>query len=117
MAGDLFRQETAIARVESWVSAIQIWRENPVLGVGFNMYRYVDGETGRAGAGVDNSFLFVLATTGIIGLLAYLNMWRTIIKGKYAIVAVLFTHAMFNNALFYPWVMWWLFISSSSSGE
>jgi O-antigen ligase len=131
VGGNLLRKDTVDSRINSWGEAIRIWKEKPIFGVGFNMYRYAHGkpertriermftnQTNRAGAGVDNSFLFVLATTGILGFLAYLRIWRELVKSApksassltKAIMVALFIHAGFNNTLFYPHIMWWTWV-------
>lgn len=119
------------ARLESMEEALEIFFESPIYGVGFNTYRYAQIERGfrnegqsalsNADAGTDNSLLFVLATTGFIGLLAYLNIWRIIvIKIKdleksdkaivFSIIAALFLGSFFINALFYMPIMLWVFV-------
>lgn len=87
---NLFRIASTEARLISARSAIEIIQDNPLLGVGFNGYRYAQiryglrhGENAirsHADAGTDNSFLFVLATTGIVGLLSYLYLLFSILK-------------------------------------
>ncbi len=119
------------ARVESMNQAIEIFSENPILGVGFNAYRYAQIDKGfrsaeltknsNADAGTDNSFLFVLATAGIVGFFAYLNIWKNIIlainsKDRYikifaiTIIISLFIGSLFINALFYIPILSWVFI-------
>lgn len=123
---ELLRTASINQRIEAAQNAITIFRDNPVFGVGFNAYRYVQIKYGflsleqaavsHSAAGTDNSFIFVLATTGIIGLVAYLYLWGTIIKtywGNPLIIASLVAicvHAFFVNSLFYPWIMEWLWI-------
>ena len=126
----LERQASIYSRLESWHQGLQVFRKNPFLGIGFNYYRYEARDFGflpdkwqvsHAGAGVDNSFIFILATTGIIGFIFYLNMFYKITiyalskkqKTKIIIIASLsaiIIHAFFNNTLFYPWVMIWFWI-------
>ena len=78
----------------------------------------------HAGAGTDNSFLFVLVTTGIIGLVSYIYLLFSILKSMFrkitkknnlayitfssciAVIVGSFT----INALFYQFVMLWLWI-------
>ena len=86
----LLRTASVISRSEYLGNAITIFRDNPILGVGFNAYRYAQHRygfiddsnlrTSHAGAGTDNSFLFVLATTGIVGFAFYLYLWFKILK-------------------------------------
>ncbi|MEK6882722.1 MAG: O-antigen ligase family protein, partial [Nanoarchaeota archaeon] len=87
---NLFRVVSTEARLETTANAIAIIKDNPILGVGFNAYRYTQLRYGfrndkaeiasHADAGADNSFLFVLATTGIVGFFSYLFLWYRIIK-------------------------------------
>lgn len=122
VGGDLLRVDTANSRIESWNQAIEVFKSSPVLGVGFNMYRYAENFKGKAfnnaGAGVDNSFLFILATTGVVGLFAYFVFWRGLLlkadAEALAIAGALFTHAIFNNTLFYSWILWWIAVYFSS---
>lgn len=112
----LARSESTFARIESWKQAIDVWKTAPIFGVGFNTYRYAtkNNDFTHAGGGSDSSILTVLATTGILGCLGYLgllsSLWK---KGKLlfktSLLAV-FIHSWFNNTLFYPWVMEWLWL-------
>lgn len=120
----LERTSTIQARIINWKNTLFIFAKNPVLGVGFNTYRYAQNKYGllidskwlksHAGAGADSSLLFVAATTGIIGLLAYL--WylkllyglRTMNHELQVTLIALLVHSLFLNSLFYPTVMLWL---------
>ena len=149
----LERTSTVSARVKNYQQTLKIIRDNPVFGVGFNSLRFVkrdydflkneDWQEAHSGAGADSSLLFVLATTGVVGLGVYLWMWvaaiskmkneksKTHIKYKkyknitrkpvnicvFTIIAALFIHSLFLNSLFYPWVMvWtWVFLGTNHS--
>jgi O-antigen ligase len=119
----LERVASFIQRVENWQTAINIWKNYSIFGVGFNNYRYAQHKLGfliqpdwkitHAGAGVDNSFLFVLVTSGIIGEILFLNFWlRVLVASKSRLVVgslvAVFVHSLFINSLFYPWVMIWV---------
>jgi len=121
---NLARVSTIEARIGSWQNAWLIIRKNPLFGVGFNTYRYAqqkeglladDWQTNHAAAGVDNSFLFIWATTGIFGLLGLLGLlgkifhrtWERSLVAFVTLAAVL-VHSLFTNTLFYPWAMGWL---------
>lgn len=119
----LERTSTIQARVGSWQNALIISRDHPLIGVGFNAFRYAQRDYGflkeqwqesNAGAGADSSLLFVLATTGIIGFLTYLGIWWKILRiGNLTILAsalAILIHSLFLNSLFYPWVMAWMWI-------
>lgn len=114
----LERENSSWARVVSWQIAVTTWKKAPVFGVGFDAYRYAtrNTETSHAGAGSDSSLLTVFATTGIVGLIAYLGvlwgMWSAGRKSflfKASFLAV-FVHSWFNNTLLYTWVMEWLWL-------
>jgi len=80
--------------------------------------------TTHAGAGVSNSYLFVLATTGIAGFLLFLFFLYFLFKilferkkqgialADFAIAALIgiLVHSLFDNTFFYPFTMLWLFI-------
>ena len=63
----LERMSTVWARIASWKKAWEIFSDNPIIGVGFNTYRYAQKASpeSHAGAGSDSSILLVMATTGI----------------------------------------------------
>lgn len=118
----LERSNSIWSRIDSWKHAIQIFSYHPILGVGFNNYRYAQNKYGllndakwevsHAGAGADSSLLFVLATTGVIGLFFYLwyikNLFHTAdILLQTSLLAIL-AHSFFLNSLFYPAVLAWL---------
>lgn len=132
---NLFRVASSEARIESAENALSIIKDHFVTGVGFNTYRYsqiqygfrggVGAEVSHADSGTDNSYLFVLATTGIGGLFIYggylrsliLGAWGRYRKGK-SLSAVLFLSSLiavmldsfFINSLFYPFVIVWLWL-------
>jgi O-antigen ligase len=119
------RTASSFARVEASKDAIALVSESPIIGVGFNAYRYALVEydlrdevvqTSNADAGTDNSYLFVLATTGIIGLLIFLDFWFNILKRVYfapvvfASVVGLLVNTLFINSIFFSPIMAWIFL-------
>ena len=128
---NLLRTASINARQDEYKKALVIIKDNPLLGVGFNTLRYTrvrygfsepqDAAGSLSTGGFPNSLLVVAATSGIIGLLGYLNIWRLIILQTFrqkayiralilASIIGLFTHALFENTLFYPFVMMWIFL-------
>ena len=112
----LERMSTVWARIASWKKAWEIFSDNPIIGVGFNTYRYAQKASpeSHAGAGSDSSILLVMATTGIIGLLYYLKYLKALWKLSTQRLALstsliaIFIHSFFLNSLFYPAVMLWV---------
>jgi len=124
---NLLRIVSTQARIGSAQNAVTIFADNPLFGVGFNAYRYAQYRYGfleqnpkkdnHAGAGTDNSFLFVLATTGIVGFAAYLYLLFSITKNAYKQNVFFFCSmvglcidALFINSLFYPFLLIWVWI-------
>lgn len=119
----LERTASAQARIGNWQQAWSIFQNHPLFGVGFNTYRYAQKNAGliddkwqvsHAGAGADSSLLFVLATTGIIGLAGYIWFLAKVIGYRKTVVvasiAALLVHSLFLNSLFYPWVLGWFMV-------
>lgn len=124
----LFRATSTEARIGSARDALIIFRDNPIIGIGFNAYRYamyrhnfqsgssIQEDHGASGA--DSSLLLVLATSGIVGLVAYIfflstHMRRLILSKKkegLALFVALFVGSFFVNGLFYPSLLVWLWI-------
>lgn len=92
---NLLRTFSIVSRFENQKQALAIFFENPILGVGFGPRK------------IDNSFIFVLATTGIIGFLVFSaflkKAWQSTADplAKAALLAIL-AHSLFNNSFFYP---------------
>jgi O-antigen ligase len=130
---NLFRMNSTQARISNNLIAVEIIQQQPLLGVGFNAYRYAKQASGvaydwthlssHADAGVDNSWLFVLATTGVVGFTLYLWVWGRILKRAFvanrktiqigAVVVIassfaMFTNALFINSLFFAPLMLWM---------
>ncbi len=124
--------ETSQARVLSWSNAWTIASENPLVGVGFNNYRYAQlksdlideaGFESHSATGSDSSLLLVLATTGFMGLflflMFYLNIAREFLKkNKRAVgltgvimIVSLFAHTQFVNSIFYPSILFFVSIA------
>ena len=118
----LERGDTVYSRVENWKNSIKVASISPIIGIGFNNYRQAINKLipndkiapeSHSGSGADSSLLFVLVTTGILGLILYLSFVFKSIIGKKSILLVastvaLLTHSIFNNSLFYGWIMiWW----------
>lgn len=129
---NLLRTTSSKARLVSTQNAISIFLHSPVYGIGFNAYRYAqirfgylsekDANSSLAAAGTDNSFLFILATTGLIGFFAYLWLYgkmfvyawkrRDTLYGLAWIGSFvgLSSTAFVINSLFYPFILVWLWV-------
>ena len=139
----LFRTVSTFARVGNWKRGFVLIKEAPLFGFGFNTLRYVqerrgwvdreNGVASKAGAGLDDSFQFLWATTGIVGLLSYfwiilsvgkifvrlLGNGKTRVLGVIGISTLLSTivHSQFINSLFYPQILLWWWILAGASEQ
>lgn len=117
------RNASASYRLGTWQQGLTVFEKSPILGVGFNSYRYAIREYGlgniqflnaRGSTTNDFSLLYVLATTGILGLISYLFFIGSIFSKKSIIstcfLAGLLVHSIFNNSLFYPPILIWIII-------
>lgn len=119
----LERQSTIWARINNWKQSLTIFWDQPLFGVGFNYYRFSQRDYGflgenwqktHSGAGADSSLLFVLATTGVVGIISLLRIFvrfRLLAMKNVIVLATgtaLLVHSFFNNSLFYPWIMIWM---------
>ena len=122
----IFRPESTMARISNWQESVQLIASSPIFGHGFYaLPQMSDGTISRATAYLDNSLLFVFATTGIIGFVSYLWLLKKTVKGIASVkekpikhlrivglmsLSALLVHSMFVNSLFYAWVMIWVWI-------
>lgn len=140
---DLLRTSSFVARADSYTFAWKIIKDNFVFGVGYNALRTaqynlgflspLNWSTNNAGAGTDNSFLFVWATCGIFGLSAFVFLLARILKKTsenlkkesslflFTATLVLIFASLLVNYFFYPWVLAVLMLAlagfSVDSGE
>lgn len=120
---NLLRTYSIFTRLEASEVALSIFLRNPILGVGFNAFKYAQLKEGvllpsqlnsHAASGVPNSYMFVLATTGIIGFSLFLVFLSQIIKklskgahdnlivnGSLAAFIGVLVSGFFENTLFY----------------
>lgn len=132
-----FRLISAQSRLTSVGQTVYVFEKNPILGVGFNSFRYAQVRynfrnklgisLSNADSGADNSFLFIAATCGIIGFSLFILYLYTIFKTLFfvkksnvprswlaqvaisSLVVVLFD-SLFINSFFYIFILAWIMI-------
>ncbi|OGG26788.1 hypothetical protein A2960_01295 [Candidatus Gottesmanbacteria bacterium RIFCSPLOWO2_01_FULL_39_12b] len=110
-------------RLINWEQGFRILSQYPLVGIGFNTVRFAkfqygylesDYMTNHAGAGFDNSFLFVGVTTGLIGLAGFIYFLGKIYQRGGLLTKItlgsIIVHSLFLNTLFWPWVLQWLML-------
>jgi O-antigen ligase len=119
---------TAKQRLAAWHDTIVIIQERPLTGAGYNAYSAAEERNNvksrintLAARGSDSSILFVLATTGVIGLILYMTFlvslmteavlllrfgttpfWNATGLALTGIIPAYIVHSQFVNGLFYP---------------
>jgi hypothetical protein len=79
---------SAAARFAVWLQTIQLVADYPLFGVGFNAYRYAMASYGVESIGgssyaAEGGLLFVMALTGVVGLLVYVVMiWQQFSRSR-----------------------------------
>ena len=135
--GGLTLDSSARDRLISWQNGLNVFVKNPIFGVGFdnlrqffvknNLIQTYTASGGNSGSGVDSSFIFVMATTGICGLFTYLWWWKEILfkafknsRSSQVLVILgclyigLFINSQFINSLFYPPIMLMIYLTAGS---
>lgn len=110
----LERTYSITGKVTDYEKSLKIFLTSPIIGIGFNNTCLVKqsnlwdiSKNSHSCSGLDNSVLFTLATTGVVGLIFLTNI---LLKVKFKSTASVFliavlVHAMFANTLYYPFVM------------
>lgn len=136
--------ETAQLRLVSYSNALLVIQDHPVVGVGYNLYKYtqvkynfLERTEEHSASGSDSSLLTIWVTTGMVGLLVYIwlliamlrELWKTwhdktlpkewqgFGLGAFAGMLGLIAHSQFVNGLHYPHLMevMWLFVAIAIS--
>lgn len=121
---------SALSRVAGWLRGITIFADNPVIGIGFNTFGFVQEaygfeRAGKASFGLDGGLLYIAVMTGLVGLALYVGMialvmrrcrriWRDrtrsaehrgLATGVAASTVAMLVDSVFLNALLFPFIM------------
>ena len=121
------RIKSAEFRLNTWQQGWTLFQNHPLLGVGFNAYRYAIREYNLGDAEFlkshgsnsnDSSLLFVASTTGAVGFIIYLFFMGTLLKEGHIVLKAsivgLLVQSTFSNSLFFPPILLWLILNASS---
>lgn len=113
---NLLRRYSITARAVHDASMVRQMGWKNMTGVGMNTLPAVLGQNPSSHAtGPNNSYLFMMMTagvTGLAGLVVFLKKLYSSSQYKSVIVFVV-AASMFNNVLFYPFVLLWLLLMES----
>ncbi len=123
-------EASALSRFYSWVRALEVIGDHPIIGVGFNTYGFVQqrvygGGLANAAFGLDASLLLIAVLTGFVGLAIFLAMvgvvitrcrraWRDASEspeargaalGTVAATVTVLVHGFFVNTITYPFIL------------
>lgn len=126
------RVKSAESRFNTWQQGLNLLQNHPILGTGFNTYRYALEQynlgdknflSGRGSFTNDSSLLYVAATTGITGLTIFLffllsaiwaNKHNPVFTGG---LCGLIIQSFFVNILFYPFILIWIVLMSLKKSD
>lgn len=125
------KTKSAENRLGTWQQGLTLFQTHPLLGIGFNAYKFALKQNNladtqflqsRGATSNDSSLLHVAATTGIVGILAYFSFlislsltgWKNR-TNPYGLVLIsglvgLITQSFFINNLFYPFTFLWIML-------
>lgn len=105
---------------------VELIKNSPIFGLGFNnicqaklKFGLENNANSHTCSGLDNSILFIIATTGFVGLSVFIQLITNIIKNTkknyigialFSILLAVFIHGMFTNTFFYNFVLGYLAI-------
>jgi O-antigen ligase len=106
------------SRIKDYKNAISIWQKKPVFGVGYNRIRYVKKDFNilqedninvtHSGASFASSYLVILVSAGVIGLLLFLGVfWEWSSLGKYFVI-FLGLFSLTDNIILQPFILFLL---------
>lgn len=111
---DFARTVSGYNKLTNYRQTLEIIKKSPVIGVGFNNICLAKENTdinSHSCFGTDNSILFILATTGVIGMILFLSFVLRVTSFPILLSSflIIILHGLFTNSLFYPHIMFWLF--------
>lgn len=110
---NLKRTFTIESRLNDYKLAVEIWKNFPLLGVGYNRIRYLKPTLteSHAAASFSSSFLIILVTSGVFGILSLLGvltkLWYLNKKAR-AIFLFLTILSFTDNIILHPFIMFLL---------
>lgn len=115
---NLKRTFSITSRISNLQQGFKLFVDNPFTGVGYNTLPFSPPQ--HSSAGLDNSFVFILATTGTVGFISFVYLlfkaWGQIsnLYLKAALLSLVL-HSFSNNTLFYAPITILIFLSLNLS--
>jgi hypothetical protein len=114
---NLKRFYSIVSRQEDYQTGLSLWKNKPILGYGYNRIRYIKkSDSLHSGASFSSSFLTILVSSGILGLLGFfevLGRLGKINKTSQYLVIFLGIISLFDNVLLHPFILFLLLTNLS----
>lgn len=112
---NLLRTYSITSRVGSDLGYVKKYSWSLLTGRGLNTI-ILDQKAGilpNHATGPNNSYLYLLSTTGIIGLLGWGIFMKSLYKGSVnkPMLTFFFIASLFNNVMFYPFALLWILLA------
>ena len=112
---NLKRLYSITSRAEDYRVGINLWKNKPLIGYGYNRIRYVKKDSSvHSGASFSSSFLTILVSSGILGLLSFIYvLWNLRGSNKIAPILLIFLSivSLFDNVLLHPFILFLIFVN------
>lgn len=112
---NLLRTYSITSRFEFDLAYIKKYKWNLIIGRGMNtlvLDVVAPSTSSNHATGPNNSYLYLLATTGVLGLVGWgmflLSLYRT--SNHKSMLIFLFVASLFNNVMFYPFAILWVLL-------
>lgn len=120
---NLARTFSIKSRIGDYQTAIKLWQKKPIIGYGYNRIRYVKDlldMSSHSGASFHSSFMIILVTTGVIGLILFISslIQLTRTSGGFIYFFFLSIVSLADNILLHPMILFLfliLLISNSNN--
>ena len=74
----MYQADTLNGRTTRWQVAVELWRQNPIFGVGFGNFSVLSRF-----AAIENSFLDILVSGGLVAFVPFLMFWLLILRDAF----------------------------------
>src|SRR3989338_7168037 len=105
---NLKRFYSITSRGQDYLQGINLWKNHPVFGYGYNRIRYIKtGDSLHSGATFSSSFLTILVSSGLLGLFSFIwTLWRLRKSNSLASTLLIFLSlvSLFDNILLHPFI-------------
>lgn len=116
---NLLRTYSLYSRLDADLSYLQTYNWDLALGRGLNtlVLDSPPSQFDNHATGPNNSYLYLLATTGVLGLLGWGGfMFSLYRRSPYRPMLIFFfVAALFNNVMFYPFTLLWVLLIESTA--